>query len=210
MLIRKESGGRRSLDDLCRSFFGGGADGPPKVVPYTLDELLAALDRVHHHDWRAFFDARIQGTDPRPPLGGVEGGGWRLVFQDTPSERWKKTASPEHVSYRYSLGITVRSGGVVGDVVPQSAAGKAGVLPTMKIVAVNGRRFGPQSLPEALRAAKTSTDPIELLVEDGDEFRHAARRIPRRRALPAPRARPVGAGSARRDHGAARWCPALD
>jgi predicted metalloprotease with PDZ domain len=171
VLIRQESGGKRSLDDLCRAFFGGGADGPPRVVPYTLDDLVAALDRVHHHDWKAFFDARVNAVSPDPPLGGLARSGWRLTFKDTPSERWTKNEPPDSLNYRYSLGLVLRSGGVVGDVIPTYAAGKAGLLPGMKVVAVNGHRFGPASLPEAMRAAKTSADPIEILVEQGDLFR---------------------------------------
>jgi predicted metalloprotease with PDZ domain len=172
VLIRRESGGRRSLDDFLRAFFGGGSDGPPNVVPYTLDELLAALDHVHHHDWKAFFGERIERPNPRAPLGGVEGGGWRLSFEETPSELWKKQArTADQANYRYSLGFLVRPDGTVGELLPESPAGKAGLLPTMKILAVNGRRFVPRSLPDAIRSAKTSAEPIELLVEDGDFFR---------------------------------------
>jgi predicted metalloprotease with PDZ domain len=170
VLIRRESGGRRSLDDFLRAFFGGGADGPPKVVPYTLDELMAALDRVHHHDWKAFFDARVNAVRPDPPTLGLLRGGWRLVFKETPTERWTKLEPPDSLNYRYSLGMVLRSGTVV-DVIPTYAAGKAGLLPGMKILAVDGRRLSPSSLPEAMRAAKTSAAPIELLVEQGDLFR---------------------------------------
>jgi predicted metalloprotease with PDZ domain len=170
VLIRQESGGRRSLHDFLRAFFGGGTDGPPRVVPYTLDELLAALDRVHHHDWKAFFDARVNAVHPDPPIDGLLRGGWRLVFKDTPSERWTKLEPPDSMNYRYSLGVVIRSGTVV-DVIPTYAAGKAGLLPGMKVLAVNGRRLSQASLPEAMRAAKTSAEPIDLLVEQGDLFR---------------------------------------
>jgi hypothetical protein len=41
----------------------------------------------------------------------------------------------------------------------------------MKIVAVNGRRFSPDAWHDAIRAAKASPSPIELIVENTDYFR---------------------------------------
>ena len=73
VLIRQQSQGRRSLDDFCRRFCGG-PSGPPRVVPYTLDDVLAALNEVSPRDWRQFFQARVYDIDLRAPLGGVEWG----------------------------------------------------------------------------------------------------------------------------------------
>ncbi len=39
VLIRQKTQGRRSLDDFCKTFHGG-ESGAPKVVPYTLDDVL--------------------------------------------------------------------------------------------------------------------------------------------------------------------------
>jgi predicted metalloprotease with PDZ domain len=50
-------------------------------------------------------------------------------------------------------------------------AAKAGMGPGMKIVAVNGRRFSPDVWRDAIRAAKASPSPIELIVENTDYFR---------------------------------------
>ena len=41
----------------------------------------------------------------------------------------------------------------------------------MKIVAINGRRFSPEVWHDAIKAAKTSPEPIELIVENTDYFR---------------------------------------
>ena len=38
----------------------------------------------------------------------------------------------------------------------------------MKITAVNGRRYSLQILREAVRAAKSISEPIELLIENGE------------------------------------------
>ena len=53
--------------------------GPPKVVPYTLDDVVSALNDIAPHDWRQFFQARVYAANPRAPLGGIEGSGWRLL-----------------------------------------------------------------------------------------------------------------------------------
>jgi len=41
----------------------------------------------------------------------------------------------------------------------------------MKLVAVNGRRFSPEILRDAVKATKTSNSPIELLVENTDYYK---------------------------------------
>src|SRR5262249_23026288 len=40
-LIREKSGGKKSLDDFCRAFFGG--DGAPEVKAYTFEDVVKAL-----------------------------------------------------------------------------------------------------------------------------------------------------------------------
>lgn len=41
----------------------------------------------------------------------------------------------------------------------------------MKLRAVNGRRWTPDILHDALRAAKSSSQPIEMLVQNGEFFK---------------------------------------
>ena len=63
-------------------------------------------------------------------------------------------------------------------------AAKAGIGPGMKVIAVNGRHFSGDILHEALKAAKTSASPIELLVENTDYYKtykldyHAGEKYP--------------------------------
>ena len=67
VLIRQKTGGAKSLDDFCKIFCGG-QSGPPKVVPYTEDDVVAALNQVTPNDWREFFRARIY-EPPAPAVG---------------------------------------------------------------------------------------------------------------------------------------------
>jgi len=41
----------------------------------------------------------------------------------------------------------------------------------MKLIAVNGRRFSPEILREAIKAGKNSPDSLELLVENTDYYK---------------------------------------
>jgi predicted metalloprotease with PDZ domain len=170
-LIRQQSQGRRSLDDFCKAFYGG-QSGPPRVVPYTLDEVVAALNEVAPHDWRQFFQTRVYDIDPRAPLGGIEGAGWRLVYSNTVPDMLKSAESAQKFSeLRFSLGLTIKEDGAVQDVIPGSPADKAGVGAAMKMVAVNGRRWTAELLRTAVKTARTNTAPIELLVENEDYFK---------------------------------------
>ena len=191
VLIRQQSQGRQSLDDFCRKFCGG-ASGPPRVVPYTFEDVIAALNGIAPYDWRQFFQARIYETRPRAPLGGIEGAGWRLVFSNTLPEMLKSLESDrKFTDLSFSLGLTIKESGAVQDVIPGSPADQAGIGAGMQLVAVNGRRWTAELLRTAVKAAKTNTAPIELLVENNDYFKscrvayHDGERYPRLERDPA-------------------------
>ncbi|MGE5276010.1 MAG: M61 family metallopeptidase [Acidobacteriota bacterium] len=167
--IRRLTGGGRSLDDFCRFFHGGGS-GPPKVVPYTFDDVVAALNRIAPYDWGRFWRERLDSTVPRAPLGGIVAGGWRLAYGDTPTEMQQSAEEATRtVDARFSIGLQVQEDGSIPDVIPESPAALAGIGPGMKLVAVNGRRFTREVLHDALKAS--ARQPLELLVENGDFFR---------------------------------------
>jgi predicted metalloprotease with PDZ domain len=190
-LIRQQSQGRRSLNDFCRSFCGG-QGGPPRVVPYTLSEVLTALNEVAPHDWRQFFQARVYATTARAPLDGIENSGWRLAYTNTVSAMLKSAESArKYTDLRFSLGLIVKEGGAVQDVIPGSPADKAGIGPGMQLVAVNGRRWSSEILRTAIKAAGTNAAPVELLVENEDYFKqcrvdyHGGEKYPHLERVPA-------------------------
>ena len=49
-------------------------------------------------------------------------------------------------------------------------AQKAGVAPSVKLIAVNGRQFNPTVLREAVAKTATDSKPIELLVKNGEFY----------------------------------------
>jgi len=175
-IIRRESKGQKSLDDFCRKFHGT-EDGAIKVVPYTVDDVVSAMNSVAPYDWRNFFEERLHSHGPGAPLGGIENSGWKLTFSSVMNDHERAEEDTDHVvDVSYSLGFGVHGSGgedvsSIVDVIPGSAAAKAGIAPGMHLVAVNGRRWTPESLREAIRAAKNTKEAIELLMENDDYFR---------------------------------------
>jgi predicted metalloprotease with PDZ domain len=198
-IIRQKSGGKKSLDDFVKSFHGA-PGGAPAVKPYTFEDVVAALNAVTPHDWAGFFRTRIMDVAPRAPLGGIENGGWKLVYTDAEPELTRANEQESKLyDFWFSLGMMVQGDGdsgnadegIVHDVVPNLPAAAAGIAPGMRLVAVNGRRYSEKGLREALKAATAGGEPIELLVENVDTFRtvkvdyHGGERFPHLERQPA-------------------------
>jgi predicted metalloprotease with PDZ domain len=169
-IIRQQTHGQRSLDDFCRRFHGG-ESGPPMVVPYTFDDVVHALNDVAPYDWASLLRERTGATSTHAPLGGIERDGWKLVYTDKPNaftQALEKVG--EFADFSYSLGVGVAKDGKLNDVLVGSPAYQSGLGPGMKLVAVNGRKWKPDVLHAAIKAAQGTTAPIELLVENAQFF----------------------------------------
>ena len=168
VLIRSRSNGKLSLDDFCRRFHGG-TDTPPAVKPYTFDDVVNTLNEVMPYDWRGFLNERIYAVNPHAPTGGITNGGWKVVFTDKPNTQIRiADHGRKSIDLSFSLGLLLKEeDGTVMDVNPNLAAFKAGLAPGMKILSVNGRGWSSDVLHEAIAASKTSSAPIDLVVENG-------------------------------------------
>jgi predicted metalloprotease with PDZ domain len=166
--IRRQSNGQKSLDDFCRLFYGG-TSGPPKVVPYTFDDVVNSLNQIAPYNWAKLLRERVTSTGAHAPLGGIENGGWRLIYNDQPNAYIEAAAKArKSTDALYSLGFRLREDGGFVDVIPGSPAYAAGIGPGMKLVAVNGRRWTGKVLRDALRNRDTQ---IDLLVENAGFFK---------------------------------------
>jgi len=172
--IRRLTKGKRSLDDFCKRFHGGGT-GLPEVKTYAFADVVADLNAVAAYDWAAFLTERIRRRDRGAPMGGIEGGGWRLSYTDARSPLLlSREEVIEDVDVRYSIGLLLDKTATIVDVIPDSNAWNAGVAPGMTLVAVNGRRYTKHVLRDAIRATKDAPATVKLLLEHDDFFREAS------------------------------------
>jgi predicted metalloprotease with PDZ domain len=169
-IIRQQTHGKKSLDDFCRRFYGG-ESGAPKVVPYTFDDVIQALNATVPYDWKNFFQQRIYQVTPRAPLGGIENGGWQLVYtNEVPPLQKIFEGQRKFTDLNYSLGFGLDKDGGIGDVLPRSPADRAGLDQGMKLIAVNGRAWSTKLLREAIAAGVTNIAPLQLLVQNDDYY----------------------------------------
>ncbi|HVA63228.1 MAG TPA: hypothetical protein VNF74_05855 [Terriglobales bacterium] len=160
--IHDQSHGAKSMEDFFHLFYGGPNNGP-ELKTYTFDDLVAALNQVVPYDWAGFFHQRLNSTSATPPLGGIEASGWRYVLD----------GSDAHGAgdLLYSVGLSVGADGEVTDSIMNGPAFKAGIVPGMRILGVNGRVYTRALLDDAVVASPSSNNPIELLVENDDYYK---------------------------------------
>jgi predicted metalloprotease with PDZ domain len=171
VIIRQQSKGKKTLDDFCHLFHGAPSTGP-MVKTYTFDDVVSTLNQVVAYDWRGFWTERLTNHGPGAPLGGIEGSGWKLVYDETASEMQHGAEGNWHVvDVADSIGLDLREDGAITDTIEGMPAALAGIGPGMKLIAVNGRKYSPDVIREALKAGKTSAAPLELLVENTDYYK---------------------------------------
>jgi predicted metalloprotease with PDZ domain len=172
--IRELSGGKKSLDDFAKLFFGID-NGSYITVTYTFDDLVKALNTVQPYDWAGFFRTRVYEVNPDVPENGFTQGGYRLVYNDNEPEWLKKAEGVRGVSFATSLGFSVKadspdSHDSLDNVAWDGLAFKTGITPDMQLQAVNDQKYTVAGLREAILAAEKNKEPIKLLLKRGDEF----------------------------------------
>ncbi|GAD60186.1 LOW QUALITY PROTEIN: PDZ domain family protein [Brevundimonas abyssalis TAR-001] len=170
-LIREATRDRRSLDDFARAFFGI-EDGVWEPRPYTFDDVVAALNVAHEHDWAGFLRTRLDAVGPEAeaPLDGIERGGYRLAFVETPDAAYKRVRADWGRDFLFSLGFSLSSSNSITNVLWDSPAFEAGLTQGWEIVAVNDTAASAERLRAAVTAARDG-GPIRLIVKNGDRFR---------------------------------------
>ena len=169
-IIRQQTHGKKSLDDFCHLFHGA-PESAPEVKTYTFEDVANTLNQVAAYDWKGFWTERLTNHNAHAPLNGIEGSGWKLTYDDSPSEMMRAwEADHKEINAAYSVGLLVREDGGVVDTVEGMGAARAGIGPGMKLLGVNGRRFTFEALRDALRAGKNDSKPLELLVENTEYY----------------------------------------
>jgi predicted metalloprotease with PDZ domain len=125
------------------------------------------MNSVSPYDWKKFFRDRLDFVGTHAPLGGIEGSGWKLVYDETPNAHIQANEHTDgEINFTYSLGMTVTRDGYVRDVLPGTPVAAAGLAPGMRVLHVNGKNWSAEALHDAVRRAKRNPAPIELHVEN--------------------------------------------
>jgi len=175
-LIREQSKGHRSLDDFARAFFGID-DGSYTPVTYTFNDVVKALNDVQPYEWAAFLRERLDSTGHPAPLEGLRRGGYRLVYSDTPSAILAAADEQrKHVNLLFSIGIDIDdyekgATGMISQVIWGSPAFKAGITEGAQILAIDGTAYEGDVIKDAIRSARSTTAPMELIIKIGDRYR---------------------------------------
>jgi len=118
-------------------------------------------------DWPKFFHDRLESVDRHAPLGGITGGGWRVIYNDEPNTM---IAADQDASgkgdFTASIGLIVKSDGTIEDAIPGMPANQAGLSPYMKIVGVNGHQFSVDDLKRAIQQSKSNSAPISVIISN--------------------------------------------
>ena len=161
-LINRATDGQKTIDDFCHAFHGGPNNGP-QVKTYTFDQLVETLNTVAPYDWAKFFHERLTSLSPEPPIGGIENGGWNLVYNAEPLKLPGRRGS---FGDAYSIGLQVAQDGTVSEAIVGGPAFKAGIGSGMKIAGINGHIYTHDVLEDAIKSGQ----PIKLLVINDDYF----------------------------------------
>ena len=169
-VIRQKTGGQKTLNDFCRLFHGGQST-PPMVLKYNFDDVVKGLNQVVAYDWAQFLRERLDTYGPRAPLGGIINGGWKLVYDENPSDLTKAEEKTNNaVDARFSIGLSLDDKGAIHDTIVGSPAWQAGIAPGAMLVAVNGRKYTPDILRDALKEGKGNGPNLQLIVVNGDYY----------------------------------------
>lgn len=178
--IRELSHGQKSLDDFAKRFFGTN-NGSYSTVTYAFEDVVKALNTLQPYDWAGFFRTRVYETDAPVPENGISQGGYRLVYNDREPE-WMKHMDKSHpTSFATSFGFSVKGGdgedggdgdrpGTISEVEWGGPAFKAGMIPGMQLLGVNGQAFSVANLRQAIVGSENSGAPVKLLLKREKEF----------------------------------------
>lgn len=156
--------------NFARSFFGDD-DGSWVTRTYRFGDVVEALQSIAPFDWQAFFEDRPTDTHERAPLEGLERGGYRLVYRDTPNpfEASMAALTGTH-DFTHSIGVMVAADGNLSDVLWEGPAFAARLTVGSRITAIGDRAYTPDGLGRAIAAA-TGGMPIRLAIATGKRMR---------------------------------------
>jgi predicted metalloprotease with PDZ domain len=167
--LRRVTNNKKSINDFCR-FFHGGSGGEPELKTYTFDDIVSALNGLAPYDWAGYLREQLDAIPAKTPLESVENSGWKVVYSEQPNDYQQNTDTVrKRMNLDLSIGLVVDHDGLIGDVIHEGPAYKAGIGPGMKITAVDDRQFSLEALKDSIDEAKSTTSPIRLTIANGPQ-----------------------------------------
>ena len=116
-ILRRETKGRKSLDNFAKLFFAG-RDGDYGVVPYNFDTVVATLNKVHPYGWKNLLRKRLTEKAKEAPKDGLRLGGYRLTYGSKQSAFAKaREARSKSTNLAYSIGLYLSRDGKINGLV---------------------------------------------------------------------------------------------
>ena len=169
-IIRRESGGKKSLEDFARGFFGG-RNGDWGVSTYEQADVIAELAKVQPYDWEGFIEERVHRTTAEAPKDGLVLGGYRLIYVDTPSAYiLANDKRRKQIDLSHSGGLIMGSKGTIKSVIWDSPAFRAGLKSGLTISAVNGKAYSDEALKQAIEDNRGGEGKIDIFAKNGDAY----------------------------------------
>ena len=164
-LIRKQTGGVKSLADFAGAFFGKN-DGSRVTQTYTFDDVCRALSAVTPYEWAAFLRDRLDSHTSAHLLDGLTRSGYRLVYTTTPTQAYRQEELDAGVTdLSFSIGMTVDERGGVRTVAWDKPAFRAGLVTGARILFINGAPFTTAKLVEDVAKAELAPVAITYTVD---------------------------------------------
>jgi predicted metalloprotease with PDZ domain len=163
--LRELSGGKRGLDDFALRFFKWD-DGHGSTKTYTFNDVCAGLNAVAPDDWPTFLRRHLDTHATVDALAGLARAGWKLTYNDTPSETFRQDETDAGASnLDDSIGLRIDTDGRIASVLWNGPAFRAGLSPGARISQVNGKLFSMAALVDAVRVCPTQ--PLTVAFDAG-------------------------------------------
>ncbi len=168
-LIRKLSGGRRSLDDFCCALPRRRRRQPARCGR-TISRRCCARSPPCSLT-TAQLDERIRRARAEVPSAGlVKLAGARAECRAR-SHAPRPRGGRSRASICASRSVHVNDDATLADIIPGSPADAAGLASLERLIAVNGRKSSKDELRDALAATSRGSTTVTLLLEKDDVYR---------------------------------------
>ena len=168
--LLNSSDGAQGLDAFCQAFFGGG-ELDRETVGFERDDVIRALSELDAQaPWVDLIDTGVFRTQEKYAATWAQSAGYELELTAEPPASLKgRESRGKYVYLGESLGLTVKTDGIVSSVTPDGVGDEAGMFAGLKLVGVDGYQFTGERLREAV-ASSPETGRIQLLTLNDEKY----------------------------------------